>query len=207
MRKNNTAGIYRIRNIINNHIYIGSAVSMELRKKDHFGRLRRNIHGNDHLQNAFNKYGYYLDTLLFAQEYIKNGDRRFLELGYNICPTAGNTLGMKHSEETKKLYSIQRMGSKNVNFGKKVSEERKIKCQKTRKDNYSETVESYRKMHSKRMKPVIQYDLSGIIIAEFGSINEVTRKTGYNESYISSCCNKRPKYDKAYGFIWRFKNI
>lgn len=38
---------------------------------------------------------YYLDTLLFAQEFIKSKhkDKRFHAIGLNICPTAGNSTG------------------------------------------------------------------------------------------------------------------
>jgi histidinol dehydrogenase len=49
---------------------------------------------------------YYLDTLLYAQEYIKDKDLRFLNLGYNINPTAGSQLGSKRGEETKKKIRI-----------------------------------------------------------------------------------------------------
>lgn len=43
---------------------------------------------------------YYLDTLLFAQEYINKSSNKFLELGYNINPVAKNRLGSTQSKET-----------------------------------------------------------------------------------------------------------
>jgi group I intron endonuclease len=110
-------GIYIILNISTYNFYIGSTCDFNKRKLDHFSGLRRNDHGNDRLQKAYNKYGnenfrfleveyckesdlesreqYYLDTLLFAQEYIRGEDKRFKKYGYNLNPLAyrGGTYG------------------------------------------------------------------------------------------------------------------
>ena len=51
------SGIYKIENLINGKIYIGSSVDLLGRKNAHFSQLNRNIHGNKKLQNSFNKYG------------------------------------------------------------------------------------------------------------------------------------------------------
>ena len=50
-------GIYKITNIINNKVYVGQSVELEERKREHFRCLRKGIHDNIYLQNAFNKYG------------------------------------------------------------------------------------------------------------------------------------------------------
>jgi hypothetical protein len=51
-------------------------------------------------------------------------------------------------------------------------------------------------------KTVMQMDLTGNLISEFGSVNEATRMTGVNN--ISACCkNKRPS---AGGYKWKYKN-
>lgn len=114
-------GIYKITNIITNKIYIGSAMNIYERYINHISMLRNNSHHSIHLQRAFNKYGennftfeiieqceenelisreqYYLNTLLFAQEFIKNGDKRFIKLGYNIKPSAGSNKGYKMTDE------------------------------------------------------------------------------------------------------------
>jgi excinuclease UvrABC nuclease subunit len=44
------SGIYRIRNIENNHVYIGSAKDILGRKSRHFYALKNNKHHNQHLQ-------------------------------------------------------------------------------------------------------------------------------------------------------------
>ena len=51
-------GVYALVNTINNKMYIGSTImSFSKRCNHHVNRLRNNKHKNQHLQNAFNKYG------------------------------------------------------------------------------------------------------------------------------------------------------
>ena len=51
------SGIYKILNIINNKIYIGSAVNIDRRWSEHKSLLTNNKHHSKYLQNSFNKYG------------------------------------------------------------------------------------------------------------------------------------------------------
>jgi group I intron endonuclease len=120
------SGVYVITNLTNGKVYIGSAVDFfNAWVYRHIRGLNNKTHKNIRLQNAWNKYGkdyfkfevleycelenlikreqYYLDTVLFAQEYIQSNkeDERFEKLGYNISPTAGNVLGKRCSEQTK----------------------------------------------------------------------------------------------------------
>lgn len=117
------SGIYCFTNIENGKIYVGSAKNLRKRYGQHLSCLRLNKHHSKHFQNAWNKYGedkfkydiiefvddistllireqYYLDTLLFAQEYIRKESNKFLELGYNINPCSSNRLGTVQSEES-----------------------------------------------------------------------------------------------------------
>ena len=50
-------GIYAIKNIINDKIYIGSSKNLHKRIDDYKYNLRHNKHRNQYLQNAWNKYG------------------------------------------------------------------------------------------------------------------------------------------------------
>lgn len=113
--------VYIIYNKVSKKGYVGSTTKHKRRFSDHLANLYRNKHSNSYLQNAWNKYGksnfefrileevcnssqllireqYYIDTL-------KSCNHKF---GYNICPKAGNTLGVKFSERTKKLMRSQR---------------------------------------------------------------------------------------------------
>lgn len=90
---------------------------------------------------VYEKEQFYLDNLLFAQEYIKNENNKFLELGYNLNPTASGTLGRKFTnrkhikltEEHKK--KISENAKNNPNFGFKNRKHTEESKEKTRKAN------------------------------------------------------------------------
>lgn len=117
-----SAGIYQFTNLQNQKIYIGSSYNLRKRFLQHINRLSLKNHHSIHFQNAWNKYGddlfdykileyidnldtllereqYYLDTFLFAQEYINKLSNKFIELGYNINPSAKNRFGTIQSKE------------------------------------------------------------------------------------------------------------
>jgi len=150
-------GVYQIRNIINNYLYIGSTVCFFDRCYGHFKDLSYGHH-QQKLQNAYNKYGeenfefeileivedkeslrereqYYLDTLLSAQEFIRKEDKRFEEVGYNIDPIATGSIYVTHSDETRKRMSKvvrteeQKENLRQINLEKvkNLSEEESIK--------------------------------------------------------------------------------
>ena len=49
--------VYKIKNLVNNKVYIGSTVNTKNREYKHFWMLNKGIHDNEHLQKSFNKYG------------------------------------------------------------------------------------------------------------------------------------------------------
>ena len=66
----NKSGIYSIKNTINGKIYVGSSVTIYHRLISHVSYLRRGVHGNAHLQHAWNKYG--KSSFVFAElEYVE----------------------------------------------------------------------------------------------------------------------------------------
>lgn len=83
MEKNKTnCGIYEIRNILNDNLYIGSSVNLKSRKYAHFNDLKKDKHHCSHLQKAYNKIkkeygeknvlGYFEFRILKYIEKIKN---------------------------------------------------------------------------------------------------------------------------------------
>ena len=50
-------GIYKIENLINHKVYIGQAIDIKKRWKDHKRMLRNGNHFRSHLQHSWNKYG------------------------------------------------------------------------------------------------------------------------------------------------------
>jgi len=107
-KRGTVSGIYKIQSRIKpERIYIGSAVASNHRWAQHLWLLRRNKHHSKKLQRHYNKYGeedltFILiagcdkhDLVIMEQFYIDAYNPYF-----NGCPTAGSSLGFKHSEET-----------------------------------------------------------------------------------------------------------
>jgi group I intron endonuclease len=57
LKNYNKSGIYKIENIENGFVYIGSAYNFYNRYRVHKSRLSRGKHDNYHLQKSYNKYG------------------------------------------------------------------------------------------------------------------------------------------------------
>lgn len=110
----NKSGIYKIINLINNKIYIGSAVNFRERKNIHLYHLRNNKHHSQYLQKSFNKHGE--ENFVFeVLEFVENKENLIereqfyidtLKPHYNICPKAGSHLGRRNSEEVKRKMSL-----------------------------------------------------------------------------------------------------
>ena len=107
-------GVYRVRNTLDGKMYVGSATSSFNRRwATHRRMLASGRHHSIHLQRAWNLHG----PLAFVFEIVERTEpahavaqeQVFLswwkaadpEYGYNICSTAGNTLGRKSSAETR----------------------------------------------------------------------------------------------------------
>ena len=65
---NMTCGIYNIQNENTGDSYVGLSIKIEERWKKHKIALRHNKHVNDHLQNAWNKYGENIFSFLILEE-------------------------------------------------------------------------------------------------------------------------------------------
>lgn len=106
-------GVYAIRNTINNKVYVGSAVDFHIRWSAHVNELNGKRHHNSKLSMAWQKYSEtcfvfeILEPVTDASLLI-NCEQKWLDklqsyrLGYNMCPTAGNCLGRRFSDATRK---------------------------------------------------------------------------------------------------------
>lgn len=149
------SGIYSITNLVNNKIYIGSAVNIKKRWGDHRYCFLKNKHHNSHFQSAWNLYGesnFKFDVVEYCDvSELKSREKYYINffnsnntnLGYNINDPDNGFLGIKHTKETKKKLSLQKTGNKNPMFGltgsahhnfqKPMSDEQKLKISKNRK--------------------------------------------------------------------------
>ena len=134
------SGIYEIVCLVTNDRYIGSAIDIKRRWREHKSYLNRNLNFCPHLQKAWNKYGESnfifsiieevdVDLLIEREQYYIDTEKP----KYNVCKIAGNTLGRKHTEETKKKISETCMGRPSVFRGRKHTEETRKKISEKRK--------------------------------------------------------------------------
>ena len=138
------AGVYIIINLTNNDTYVGSAITGRIYTR--FYKHLISYDGNKHVAAAVKKYG--LDNFAFVvvsvvPPVISSMDNveliaeenRFIQAvkpKYNVAPIAGNTFGVKHTDETKNKmrenYSDKRrtfIG--NLNKGKSLSKSTRAK--------------------------------------------------------------------------------
>ena len=132
-RSNMTSGIYMLKNIVNNKVYIGQSWDIPKRFYDHERHLRKNNHYNGHLQKSWNKYG--KESFEFSvlwngdgysemdQEILDSAEILFIDLynavnkSYGYCAKYGG-LGGKLTEDAKKKIG-------DFHRGKTISEEHK----------------------------------------------------------------------------------
>jgi len=152
------SGIYKITCLSNGKSYIGSAVNIEQRWRQHRNALNKGVHDNAHLQNAWNKYDAsnfeFAVIELTKKPQLIEAEQRWIDsfsvgMLFNICLVAGSTLGHNHSEETRKKIGLRSLGrthspenrqkmslairGKIWNAGKHLSEEIKTKISVARK--------------------------------------------------------------------------
>lgn len=111
-------GIYIIVNSVTNKFYIGSAVNISARWRQHLSRLKACCHDNIKLQCAYNKHGkdafnFYILELVYDKSQLLIREQFWLDktkavdCGYNIQSTAGSNLGRIFSKEHKDKISLK----------------------------------------------------------------------------------------------------
>lgn len=134
---NAISGIYVIVHMKSGKVYIGQAQSIGKRWNDHRSNLNRGVHGNRHLQSAWNKYGakaFKFKVLEYCLvDRLDEREQHFIDIHiprgmcYNIATDAKYPMrGRKASEETRKKISDSGKGNKN-SLGIVPSEETKQK--------------------------------------------------------------------------------
>jgi len=158
----NVMGIYQIRNLINDNVYIGSSGNIRKRWIQHRSGLKSNRHSNPHLQSSWNKYGE--DTFVFEkiedvnrEQDLIGREQWFLDnvirwgTDYNKSKIADSPMkGLFHTEETKTRMSNAQRGKKNHNWGKTFSKKRKKKMSDDRRGKKSYMWGTHRSKETKK---------------------------------------------------------
>lgn len=118
------SGIYMFIDLDNDKRYIGSAINLQNRFKNHAKLLKANKHHNPFFQNIYNKrqdrIGYKIleyvidknDLLRREQYWMDFYESYNREKGMNICSVAGSPLGIKHTQEARNNMSLSKKGKK-----------------------------------------------------------------------------------------------
>jgi group I intron endonuclease len=175
-------GIYCIRNLINNKTYIGSTKnSFTIRKNKHLCLLRKNIHYNEHLQNAWNYYG----------ENNFNFEILFICSSNDCEKYEGDFIKLYSSNKRKYGYNIACVSS--YQFEYKISNDHNHEKSLRKKERASH-INGLTTNERGISKPFKQYDLNGSLINEHKSSKEYLLKYGGSKSHLSIVLNKRKLY-------------
>lgn len=213
-------GIYKIKNITNNKIYIGSAINIEIRWKEHINDLKGNKHHSIKLQRAYNKYGKdnfvfeivelcAVDMLLIKEQEYINTYKSYID-GYNCSPTAGSRLGSIQTIETKNKISNKLKGRVSPRKGVIVSDETKNKMSKSHNGKILSTthINNIRnskmgdknpffgkkiKEEHKQYKKINQFTKDNIFIKQWNSLTECAISLNTDISSISKVLTGKRK--------------
>jgi group I intron endonuclease len=131
------SGVYLIKCIANNKIYIGSTIDYKHRIENHIHFLSYNKHHNPLLQNDYNNYGsdcfMYLLLEVIDKELLIESEERWvdyfksniLDFGYNIRKVVPCNYSTEVSQETRRKLAIASTGKKHTKEScKKISDSR-----------------------------------------------------------------------------------
>jgi hypothetical protein len=176
--------VYRHRRLDTNEVfYVGIG--------KHRYRARSTHNRNKWWRSITNKVNYNVEIVWEGDCYeeakelecllIKEYGRKDMKCGTLVNLTDGGegSKGFKHSEYSKGLIS-----KNNARVGYWKGKKREVGC--------------------RQPKPIIQIDLSGVIIKEWNSIDEASKSLSIKDSNISLVC--KGKRNTAGGFTWKYVN-
>ena len=171
------SGVYQIRNLINQKIYVGSSVNIYNRKSTHFSKLKSNVHTNRHLQNAYNKYGkeYFVFCVLEYCDDIFEREQYYFDLlkpKYNIREIVASNLQLPCTNKTRE----------------KISKTLKLKNAQLR----LEGKETLNPKNQDKWIAIDVFDLAGNFIETLPSMRQCQRKYNSKDTrHIKNICEKR----------------
>lgn len=237
--------IYLITNLITKKQYVGQSLCKDIEHRwNQHRKLMANCLGR-YLLSAYKKYGinnfkfqiicicFDIDTNKYESDYIKKYNT-LVPNGYNLQEGGKNSKqhpetialrvqklkGRKYgppSDEIRAKISEALKGSRNGNFGKKMSNEQKNKLSELHKQMWQENkckdiipksienqliaLKSGSALNKKRLG---QFDTSGNLLEEFTCITDASKLYNISHSTISRVCNNKSHCKTAAGFIWKF---
>lgn len=110
-----------------------------------------------------------------------------------FLPNPGGLPSVNHKDENKENNSVDNLEWCSQAYNNHYGQGHETRCANARSGAIN-----------KQAKPVLQYSIDGVFIAEYFSAMEAGRVNGIRQSGISECCNGKQK--TAYGYIWKYKD-
>ena len=218
-------GIYGIRNLINDKIYVGQSINIQKRWEQHRSALKHKKHDNRHLQAAWNKYGkdnFIFEVLEECLQQDLNERETYWKLKFDPNTyNLGNTgiIGTVSEETRKKIskgvserWAAMTAEERKQKFGHSeprgpLKEEIKQRISMSLKGRPSYIRSDKCKQKSIDSSPckhsIIQFTLEGVFIREWSSVQEAARTLHIDQGNISATCIGHYNYYK--GFRWKYK--
>jgi len=184
------SGIYRWTNILTEKFYIGSAVELSRRLQYYYDiKYMTSYKGKSAIYLALLKNGhtsFKFDILEYCnKENVISREQYYIDLlkpDYNILKMAGSSLGFRHSKAVKANMSINNTGVNHPFFGKKHTEESKVKMS----------------LSSKLVKAVIITDVDSGLVEKFRSNTQAAKHLNISEWTIRAYKKNKRLYKNKY---------
>jgi len=173
------AGIYCIRSLKDGKCYVGSAVNSYNRMSDHL--WQNGSQSNTHLQAAIALYGldnfeYFVISFVADNSVLVATEQKYIDmvpsnLRYNFCPTAGSSLGYKHTPEALAALSKARIG-KGHSAETKAAISAALEGNKNALGNTGTS------------KSVFVYDQENVLVKEFPSHTAAAKFLGISKVHV-----------------------
>jgi group I intron endonuclease len=154
--------IYRIRNVINGKVYVGSTKNLKSRWCDHRSSLRRGTNSSRRLQSEWeifgdNSFAFELleetnevDRFIREQHYMDLYKAYEEQHGYNMSRSSDRTLGRRHTDEAKRKMSESHSGKRlSEEHRKKISDS--LKGRPTSEEHRRNLILAWEKRHDKKV--------------------------------------------------------
>lgn len=221
------SGVYEIVHSTSGKRYVGSAVKFGSRWSVHRHHLERGTHHCSPLQNAWKKYGEasfsFRPLLVCDREHLVEYEQACIDAlrpSYNVCPKAGNSLGYRHTDETKAAFRFRKKAGRSDETRRRLSEANKgkvitgsqreaiaasLRGKKHSDDRRAkQSAVKVGKLNTGRSKPVRCIETGSLFpsCAEAARWLQQGRCGSVDAPYIAASAGG--KFTSAYGYTWVF---
>lgn len=106
------------------------------------------------------------------------------------------------SEETRRKRSLSLRGSKNPMYGKPLSKETRAKISASLRGRKMSAESTAKRLATVGLRPVKQYTVDGVFVAEHASAPDAARSLGLDASNVWKCCKGRVKSTGGFLFVF-----